>query len=201
MLRRVVFVALLAMSLTSSAGCGINWLGDQSVCVDPADALSCPIPPQATDPPTNPPPDPPSTPTPLAPGCVDNAVLLFPSPAANTVPSNYANTIYLSVPARETPGPFLAVYVGQTDPATNKAQFETGTPLQLVTAPPSYVAPPPPGYAGVYASSNLPLMPTWGTGISLLDTRTPRVCDFFTFATLNVKDAARAPRRSLRGGS
>ncbi|MDB5071649.1 MAG: hypothetical protein JWM87_2760 [Candidatus Eremiobacteraeota bacterium] len=195
MIRWILFSALMASSFACS-GCGINWLGDQSVCID-TDTTTCPIP-QTTDPPT---PEPNPNPT-RAPGCVDAARLLFPSPGANTIPSNYAGTMYITVTAGEIPGSFLALYVGQTDPATQTPHFEIGTALQPVTGDiPSYVATPPPGFAGVYSSSNLPLMPAWGTGITLVDSRAPEVCPSFTFATLNVKDVRRLVRGSLAGAT
>jgi hypothetical protein len=190
MLRWVVFVALLVSSSFVCVGCGGSFWRIPDCIPDPNDPFSCPATPEPTDPPP-PPPDPGPTP-----GCVDDAYLLF--PAGDTVPSNYAGTMYLAIPAGETAGSFLAIEVGQTNPSTNVAQFEIGTQLAALSGPePSFAATPPPGFAGVYTSSNLPLVPTWGTGITVIDTRSPAVCYPFTFAPLNVKGAGHARRRGL----
>ena len=187
MVRWVVFVALLVSSLTC-AGCGINW-GDFSACYpDPNDPTStCPPTPAPTDEPPQPPPQPDLT------GCVP-ALLLFPS--SGPVPSSYAGTMYVTVPAGDSPGSFLALVVRQTNPANQLPQGEIGTPLAPVGgAAPSYVPTPPPGYSGVYASSNLPLVATWPTTILLADTRPNGVCPTLTVATLNPQSVLRAPRR------
>lgn len=188
MVRWVVFVALLVSSLFACAGCGGSFWKFPDCIPDPNDPFSCPA---------TPPTDEPSPPDPtLAPGCVDDAYLLYPS--GNTVPSDYAGTMYLTVPNGETPGSFLALYIGQTNPANQVPQFETGTRLAAVPAPvPSFVPTPPTGFTGVYSSSNLPLMPTWGTGITLIDTRNPGSCYSITFATLNTKDVRRTTHTSV----
>jgi hypothetical protein len=183
--RWVVFVALVVSSL-ACAGCGINW-GDPSACYgDPSDPTSCPATPAPTDEPPQPPPPPDLT------GCVQ-AALLF--PASGTVPSTYAGTMYVTVPIGDSPGSFLALAVRQTNPANQVQQGEIGTPLTYAGATaPSYVATPPPGYAGVYTSSNLPLVATWPTTIFLADTRPNGVCPTLTLGTLNTQSLLRAPR-------
>jgi hypothetical protein len=183
MIRWIIFVALLVSSF-ACAGCGSRFWS-YSPCIsgdtDPSDPLSCPPTPEPTYEPS---------PTTLGPGCVDHASLLFPS--SNTVPSTYAGTMYLTVPAGEMPGSFLAIEVGQTNPMTNVPQFEIGTQLVALSGPaPSFVATPPPGFAGIYTSSNLPVVATWGVGITMVDTCDPPVCYPFTFATLNVKAVQR----------
>jgi hypothetical protein len=193
MIRWIVFVALLISSSFACVGCGGSFWKIPDCLPDPNDPFSCPDTPAPTIT------DDPSPPQPtLPPGCVDDAYLLYPS--GNTVPSNYSDTMYLTVPDGETPGSFLELYVGQTNPANQVAQFEAGTPLVSVPSPPSFVAPPPTGFTGVYSSSNLPLMPTWGTVISLVDTRNPGFCYAITFATLNTKGVRRTTHvgRSLR---
>ncbi|MBV8299881.1 MAG: hypothetical protein JO083_10110 [Candidatus Eremiobacteraeota bacterium] len=187
MVRWVVFVALVVSSL-ACAGCGINW-GDPSACYgDPSDPTSCPATPAPTDEPPQPPPQPDLT------GCVP-ALLLFP-PSGGTAPSTYAGTMYVTVPAGESPGSFLALVVRQTNPANQLTQGEIGTRLTDVSgAAPSYVPTPPPGYSGIYSSSNLPLVATWPTTILLADTRPNGVCPTLAVATLNPQSVLRAPRR------
>jgi hypothetical protein len=86
----------------------------------------------------------------------------------------------------------------QTNPANGVAQFEFGTNLVAVTGTaPSFVATPPPGYAGVYSSSNLPLVASWPTKVTLVDTRNPAGCAPFAFAFLNTS----AIRRTVRARS
>jgi len=185
MVRWVVFVALVVSSL-ACAGCGINW-GDPSACYgDPSDPFSCPATPAPTDEPAQPPPPPDLT------GCVD-VLLLFPS--SGTVPSTYAGTMYVTAPAGYSPGSFLAIVARQTNPANQLPQAEIGTRLANAGATaPSYVPTPPPGYAGVYSSSNLPLVATWPTTILLADTRPNGVCPTLTLATLNPQSVRRLPR-------
>jgi hypothetical protein len=184
MLRWIVFVALVVSSL-ACAGCGINW-GDASCIEDLTDPTStCPPTPAPTD-------EPPQQQQPDLTGCVP-AALLFPS--GGTVPPAYAGTMYVTVPAGDSPGSFLALVVRQTNPANQLTQGEIGTPLANVSGvAPSYVATPPPGFAGVYSSSNLPLVATWPTTVLLADTRPNGVCPTLTVGTLNPQSARRAPR-------
>ena len=184
MLRWVVFVALLVSSMIACAGCGGSFWKVPDCIADPNDAFSCPDTPAPTDPP-----QPPDTGPP--PGCIDDAYLLYPD--GSTVPSNYAGTMYLTIPNGEMAGPFLAIEVAQLNPTTKQPQSEIGTPLVYLSGPePSFAATPPPGYSGVFTSSNLPLVPTWATAISVVDTRSKGVCPAVTFATLNAQGARRS---------
>jgi hypothetical protein len=184
MLRWIVFVALLVSSF-AIAGCGGKFWAVPDCIEDPNNAFSCPPTPGPTDDPSTPDPAP-------APGCIDRAILLY--PFGNNVPADYSGTMYVTVPTGQTPGSFLAIQVGQTNPANNVAQFEVGTRLAAVSGLPPFVAAPPRGFSGVYSSSNLPLVATWGTGITMIDTRTPSYCAPFTFATLNVRGTQRMTR-------
>src|ERR1700681_1954570 len=104
MLRWVVFVALLISSSFVCVGCGGSFWRVPDCLPDPNDAFSCPDTPAPTDPPQPPDPEPP-------PGCIDDAYLHYPN--GNAVRSDYAGTIYLTTPAGEAVGSFLAIEVAQ----------------------------------------------------------------------------------------
>jgi hypothetical protein len=107
--------------------------------------------------------------------------------------------MYVTVPYGEVPGSFLTLAVVQTNPANQVAQFEFGTNLvPLAGTAPSFVATPSPDDAGIYTSSNLPLVGTWPTKITLVDTRNPAGCAPFVFAYLNVNAARLMPRAGGR---
>ncbi|MEA2720881.1 MAG: hypothetical protein QOJ39_2745 [Candidatus Eremiobacteraeota bacterium] len=191
-MRRAFFAVLLSLAaasaVTACGGAGGTCDPDTDTCDYTPTPIDTPFefPTDApTDSPTDSPPDP--TRTPLPAGCVslNDVDLLYPNNNAQL--SSYANTVYLTFRNGRSPGNFLAVQFGFIhSQQTNPSEYETGTTIQNAgSSAPSYVPSPRPGFSGVYASSNLPLVPERGIQVLVVDTRRPARCDTLWIAGFN----------------
>jgi hypothetical protein len=128
------------------------------------------------------------TDTPVPPECVaaTDVDLLFPSGASSF--SSYANTVYIAFSAGADFTWSYAVDLVYTQPGQNQAGgIEYGTTIRDVTdTAPAYVPRPPAPYAGIYASSNLPLPAGRTVYVTLVDTRQPARCPALSLAQIDM---------------
>ena len=175
--RRAPVAGLLSLALlTMLVGCG----GAGETYCAPDDTTCDYTPP--VDTPTDSPTD-----TPVPPECVaaTDVDLLFPAGASSF--SSYANTVYISFSAGADFTWSYAVDLVYTQPGQNQAGgIEYGTTIQDVTnTAPAYVPQPPAPYAGIYASSNLPLPAGRTVYVTLVDTRQPARCPALSLAQID----------------
>jgi hypothetical protein len=176
-------LALFFAASTSLTACGG---GGSSDCTDPSDPTTC----QSADMPI-------PAPTPLPIGCIDRAILLYPGLEQ---PTGFSGQIYVSFPANETPGPFLAMQL-RLDPSDGHGVFSAPVvgPLQNVTASvPAFVPAPPPqqGWGGIYTSASVQIPTFVGVDVAIIDTRTPAICSpIFTTPGITTIPMAAARRQ------
>jgi len=175
--RHALLIAAFAIGLAACiAGCG----GAGDTYCSPDDTTcdyTAPV-----DTPTDSPTDTPAPPECVGAGDVD---LLFPVDASSF--SAYANTVYVSFTDGADFTWAYAVDLVYTSPGQGQAGgIEYGTTIRDVTeTAPSYVPQPPPPYAGIFASSNLPLPANRTVYVTLVDTRQPARCPALSIAQID----------------